>query len=476
MDYSEAASSPCGASCAATRSTPAATTQCPEAKRTGKLSLIRPLPRRIYIRPITRTHPPLGLALLVLAMLAAAACVGFNNPEGWAGPTVAADDRLVVSTDKGELSALDLVPESGPQCDNSTDDDEDGWVNEGCPRAGTKAERGRECDNDTSDDAVDDIPDDDKINDGCPAAVPLWTFPTGQEEPEIDLEAIYTTPPIIGDTVYLGGYSGDVYALSLDNGGEKWRFDTDDNIIAGLAASETAIYVATDNGILYALSLEDGSERQRFNAGEGIWGTPLLVEGVVYVASVNGKLYALDAETLDPMWDAPFEAESGLISDPVLADGIILVGGIGRTLHAVDAETGDERWSFNADNWFWGKPLVLDGTVYAPNLDGNLYALSLESGEPAWDAPFEALEPLRSSPIIASDTLVIVDRKGNVYGLDPDSGTLNWSAPAALGKTVLSNPIADSPILGEEVFISAQGGDLFRIDPAAGSFVKVVTP
>ena len=415
-------------------------------------------------------------------MLVAAACVGFNNPEGWAGPTVAADDLLVVSTDTGELSALDLVPESGPQCDNSTDDDEDGWVNEGCPRAGTKAERGRECDNDTSDDAVDDIPDDDKINDGCPAAVPLWTFPTGQEEPEIDLEAIYTTPPVIADTVFLAGYSGEVFALNLEDGSEKWRFDTDDNIIAGLAITETTVYVGTDEGLLYALNLETGLEEDNpnnpFDAGSGIWGTPLLVEGVIYVASVNGKLYALDAETLDPIWDAPFEAGRGLISDPVLADGTILVGGIGRTLHAVDADTGRERWSLKADNWFWGKPLVLDGTVYAPNLDGRLYALSLKDGTPVWDTPFEAEdpEPLRSSPIIASDTLLIVDREGNVYGLDPDSGTLSWSAPAALEKTVLSNPIADPPLLGVRVFISAQGGDLFRIDPTAGSFVKVVTP
>ncbi len=441
---------------------------------------MRPLPRRINIRRITRTHPPLGLALLAFAMLAAAGCIGFNNPEGWAGPTVAADDLLVVSTDKGELSALDLIPESGPQCDNSTDDDEDGWVNEGCPRAGAKAERGRDCANATSDDAVDDIPDDDKINDGCPATVPLWTFPTGQEDPELDLEAIYTTPPVIGDNVYLGGYSGDVYALGLDDGSVRWSFDVDGPIIAGLAVSDTAVYVATDNGTLYALSLEDGSERQRFHAGEGIWGTPLLDEDVVYVASVNGNLYALDAETLDPIWDAPFEAARGLISDPVLADGAILVGGFDRTLHAVDAETGLERegWPFKADNWFWGKPLVLDGTVYAPNLDGNLYALSLESGAPVWDAPSEAEEPLRSSPLLAGDALVVVDRKGNVYGLDPENGNRIWSKTGEDGieKTVLSNPIADSPVLAEEVFISAQGGDLFRIDPETGSFVKVVTP
>ena len=412
-------------------------------------------------------------------MLVAAACVGFNNPEGWAGPTVPADDLLVVSTDKGELSALDLAPETGAQCDNSTDDDDDGWVNEGCPRAGSKAERKKECANSTSDDAVDDIPDDDKINDGCPAAVPLWTFPTGQEDPEIDLEAIYTTPQVIGDAVYFGGYNGDVYALSLDDGRVLWSFNADGPIIAGLAASETAVYVATDNGTLYALDPQTGQSLVTpFPAGGGIWGTPLLVDAVVYVASVNGKLYALDAETLEPIWDAPFEVVRGLISDPVLADGAILVGGFDRTLIAVDAEIGEERWSYKADNWFWGRPLVLDGTVYAPNLDGNLYALSLESGAPAWDTPFEALEPLRSAPILAGDALVLVDRKGNIYGLDPQNGNRIWSKTEEDGieKTVLSNPFADSSALVEAVFISAQGGDLFRIDPEAGSFIKVVTP
>ncbi len=59
-----------------------------------------------------------------------------------------------------------------------------------------------------------------------------------------------------------------------------------------------------------------------------------------------------------------------------------------------------------------------------------------------------------------------------MYGIDPDSGTLNWSAPAALEKTVLSNPL----ILEDRVLISAEGGDLFKIDPAAGTFTEVVRP
>jgi outer membrane protein assembly factor BamB len=363
---------------------------------------------------MVRTRSRLVLAVLGLTMLSAVACMPFTNPEGWAGPAQT-DDVLLASTAKGKLSALDAEDFS-----------------------------------------------------------PVWTFPTGEEEPKIDLEAIYGTPVVIGDTVYLGGYSGDVYALGLQTGEPLWArpFETDKPIIAGLAASETAVYVASDDGGLYMLDPETGRQVDAFNAGDSIWAAPLLADGVLYVASVNGKLYALDAETLDRVWDAPFEADQGLISDPVLAAGRVLVGGFDRTLHAVDAETGEERWSFKADNWFWGRPLVAEGTVYAPNLDGRLYALSLRDGTPVWDAPFEADDPLRSAPVLAGDSVVIVDRGGNVYGLDPEAGIPKWSAPATLEKTVLSNPL----VLGEEVLISAQGGDLFRVDATAGGFVEVVTP
>ncbi len=379
--------------------------------------------------------------MLALALLVAAGCANFNRPEGWAGPTLA-DDLLVVSTDQGELSAL------------------------------------------TADDFS-----------------RVWTVPTGQEDPELDLEAIYTTPLVSGGTVYFGAFTGEVFALSLEDGEPVWDlpFDTDDNIIAGLGAlssdgSIQTLFVGTDDGIVYALDAETGLPKAaRFDAGDSVWAAPLLSDGVLYVASVNGKLFALDAETFEPLWNAPFEAGQGLISDPILADGAILVGGIDRELHAVDAKTGRERWSFKADNWFWAQPLVVDGIVYAPNLDGHLYALSLADGAPVWDAPFKAEEGIRSKPVLVDGTLVIIDRKGNAYGLnpeeDPEGPRLKWSE--TVDKTVLSNPLVREAEAGEDgatvkVFISAEGGDLFRLEDAStgelsrldvklGRFVEVVT-
>ncbi|MEO8289743.1 MAG: CARDB domain-containing protein [Gaiellaceae bacterium] len=64
------------------------------------------------------------------------------------------------------VGETDVSPESGIQCDNGDDDDQDGYVNDGCAATDT-AESGTQCDN-AIDDAEDD-PADTRINDGCPA-------------------------------------------------------------------------------------------------------------------------------------------------------------------------------------------------------------------------------------------------------------------------------------------------------------------
>jgi outer membrane protein assembly factor BamB len=358
----------------------------------------------------------LAIALLAIAALGAAACVQTNNPVGWAGPA-ATDAVVVAATDKGELSAFETA----------------------------------------------DVESD--------SAEALWQFPTGDEDPELDLEAIYGTPLIIGDTVYFGAYSGEVWALGLEDGDVKWSFDTQAPLIAGLAASATAVYAANDDGTLFALDPESGDELRRFSTGDSVWGAPLVAGDVLYVAAVNGKLYALNGATFDLEWDEPYQTGHGLISDPVLADGTVLVGGLDRAMHAVDAESGDERWTFKSDNWFWGRPLVLDGTVYAPNLDSRVYALDLDSGDEAMPA-FEAEEPVRSAPVLAGDALVIIDRTGNVYGVSKDLSEQLWDEPAVLEKTVLSDPV----VLDGKVLVSSDGGGLFSVDAEAGTFVQVVEP
>src|SRR2546425_366451 len=82
-----------------------------------------------------------GLALLLAFATLASACGSVSQPQGWA-PPVEAKGTVYVSIKAGKLAALNsnLTPETGTQCDNSTDDDGDGSINEGCPQAGQKSE------------------------------------------------------------------------------------------------------------------------------------------------------------------------------------------------------------------------------------------------------------------------------------------------------------------------------------------------
>lgn len=417
-------------------------------------------------------------ALCTLALLAAG-CGGVSSPQGWAPPQ-RVGDTLYMSIERGKMAALsaNTAAEEGDDCENAEDDDGDGGINEGCPRAGNRSESRSDCRNDTSDDTSDGVQDDDLVNDGCPATIVRWIFPPDTDEgDELDLEGIYGAPVIGDDMVYVGAYDGNVYALDADEGFAVWAFETNDPIVNTLALKDDTLFAASTDGRVYALNAATGDEMGRYETGSSIWASPLIVGDVIYVADMDGRLHALDTETLDPVDGFAFKTDAGLVMDPTLADEeTLLVGGIDSKLFALDLATGEEKWTFEGGNWFWGKPLIDDETIYVADLDGNVHAVGLEDGRPLWPEPFQTDAAARSKPLLAEDMLIVVDRDGNAYGLNPDDGTQLWG-PTLLGKTVLSDPFllereaSPSPDDGvaSQVIIVAQGGDVCRLDPADGS-------
>ena len=357
--------------------------------------------------------PRSGRALLLAAILAAAllsgACTQIAGPQGWAAP-VAADGTLVVSLERGKLTALD--PTTGQ---------------------------------------------------------PRWTFPgDSKEDQKLKLEAIYSTPVVAGGRVYLGAYDGAVYALDAGSGSIVWRAETGGPIVGGLALAGDVVYVGSLDRKIYALDARTGEPRwpQPFNAGHEVFAQPVVQGDLVYVATMGGHLYALDAAAGGPRWS--FKADAALPAAPAFDQGRLYVGGLDNGLYALDAVDGRLLWSFKAGNWFWTTPLVQDGVVYAAALDRKVYALDAETGQPRWSQPFKTLGEVRATPALVAGALVVADRDGNVYGLRPDTGEQVWSRPLDAG--VLANPL----VMNDSVYFSLRNGHLERVDPATGKHTTLV--
>jgi outer membrane protein assembly factor BamB len=309
----------------------------------------------------------------------------------------------------------------------------------------------------------------------------LWTFPADDETrcpgrgEKLDLEGIYGTPSIGDEVVYLGAYDGYVYALSREDGECLWSFKTDDPVIAGPVLDDDRLFAPSTDGYLYVLDPETGEELDRTETG-GSGATPLLTEdGFIYVATEDGRLWKLTTDTLEPVWDAPFEVDTGLLTPPVLArEDTVVVGGLGATLYGIDSTTGDERWSLDARNWFWGEPVVYgepgSEIVIATNLDGHVYAVDPGTGEEAW-ASIGTTAPIRGGAVVSAEgTVVVVNNDGLVLLIDGATGETR-------DEVDLKEGVYASPIIrdGEAVVVS-RSHNIFLVDLESGRVQEVNKP
>ena len=238
----------------------------------------------------------------------------------------------------------------------------------------------------------------------------IWTFALIGEP---DSLAVYGTPAIGGERLFMGGYDGLLYALTLD-GEEVWepRIVGDGTPIVGSpVVVDDTVLVGSSDGHLYAFDVSDGVQRWAFPTGDKVWSTPVVSEGLVIFGSLDHNVYAVDLELGTETWRFP--TDGGITAPAAYAAGKVYVGSFDSVFYAIDAGSGDEIWRFDgAGRWYWGGAVVGDNAIYAPSLDGNLYALDIESGNLLWSVPTGG--PILGSPAIVGDRIAVSSQEGRI--------------------------------------------------------------
>lgn len=274
---------------------------------------------------------------------------------------------------------------------------------------------------------------------------------------------IYGTPVVTGGLVYVGTYSGKVYALNAANGALRWVYPREGYevigaIVGGLVVAEGTIYVGSSDGRVYALDAAFGDRKWQFDTGGKVWASVAVRDGVVYVSNFAGKLYALSGRDGKELWK--FEAPAGIASSPVIFEDSVFFGSFDHYLRAVDIASGKERWKFLGGNWFWAQPLVNSGIVYAPCLDHKVYAIEAKTGRRLWQ--FDAGSPIVSSPVLIGDFLVVASEAGKLHLLKSDNGVM--ARTISIGALIMASLSA----YDRKVYVHAKNRHVYAVEAETG--------
>jgi len=296
--------------------------------------------------------------------------------------------------------------------------------------------------------------------------------------------AIYGTPVVDGDIVYIGTYSGQVLALNMLARSQnltfpqqrygEWEWDCPiDNaksnaIVADLLVREDAIYVSSSNSRLYSLDKEFGDlnweSKVLDETHRKLWTSPAIQGNTLYISTYDGYIYALSIVTGELLnWS--FKSETGFASSPVIYGDTIFVGSFDRYLYAVKIGTDVPTWKFPqeepAGNWFWASPVVNEGIIYAGCLDGRIYAIETETGGKLWE--FDAGNPIVSSPVLMDNILIVTDESGTIYVFDLDAEIQDEVVPL---KTISIDADVKSTFCAQEglVYIRGEDNSLYIVD------------
>ena len=213
------------------------------------------------------------------------------------------------------------------------------------------------------------------------------------------------------------------------------------------------VLVGTTHGEVIALDVADGSERWRSRVGTEVGAAPTAGAGKVFVQTIDDRVSALDADSGDLVWT--YDSQMPLLtlrgtSAPVFDQGVLYTGFANGKVVALRGENGEPIWEqrvmlpegrseldriVDVD----ARVLLDGGSMYALAYQGRVAAISRREGRPMWEQELSGYLDMAQG----YGQVYVVDADDTISALDKSNGEINWQQEA-FARRKLSAPLAFS--------------------------------
>ena len=241
----------------------------------------------------------------------------------------------------------------------------------------------------------------------------VWKYPTEG--------GIVSKPAVFENNIYFGSEDHRLHVVSTRSGKVAWTYYTEGPVRSSVRIAEGHAFVGSDDGYLHAVNINSGRAVWKFETADPIRSTPFVANEMVYIGNEIGDFLAIDFRG-DLKWR--FRAKRAITSSPVVSGQMVVFSCLDGTLYALDHSNGFVIWKFRLGKGSISSPCVSDGLVFVGAADGFIDAVEAKTSKELWR--FRTEHQVSSSPVVYKDSLYCGSVDGYLYCLEYRTGRLRW--------------------------------------------------
>ena len=230
---------------------------------------------------------------------------------------------------------------------------------------------------------------------------------------------IWSSPVIVGDTIYLGSDDHFVYALDTGTGRLNWKVETGNDVCSTVCYANDMAYVGSDDHHMYALDSKSGLILWKFPTEGRVRSSPWVKGNSVFFGSEDRNIYAVDVSG-KLVWK--YETGDKVLSSPIVSTHYLYIGSTDHHIYALDITNGVLIWKFSTGGDILSSPTIGGETIYIGSDDSSLYALDAAGGGLRWK--FKTDDKITATPAYAKGKVYVGSHDHFIYALNGENGNL----------------------------------------------------